>query len=341
MGSKKNEATDTFKEGERTMRKATWYFPILMSIFIIISGCSAKLSDKKEPFEADGIDYQFQLPSTWEPTKDYKTTYNKSAVFGAKDKKSNSSLFILASRKEEVDLNDFGKRTRKELAKLYNYKPEDIYLKESKVGGYKAYKYTLYTTFEDRSYWLHLYYIETEHGFIQLDFYSADDGNYKKRTAVIDSSAYSIKEVKDNGPEKEEDEIAFDSPMYNLKVTGVMDLAGDKETSVYAIRYAFTNKGDNGDVTPEKWNELIQVTQNDQVLVEGKAKEDEQVVDISKLLKQRAEKIPTGKTIEAVVVYTLKDKKSNIELTPSKEIFKDAESVQLTLSTTGGKEDEK
>ncbi|EOH98902.1 hypothetical protein UAY_02171 [Enterococcus moraviensis ATCC BAA-383] len=323
------------------MKKAIGYLSILVLSLLVISGCSAKLSDEKQSFEADGIEYQFQLPSTWEVTKDYKATYNKSAVFGAKDKKSNSSLFVLASRKENVDLDNFGERTRKELAKLYNYKAKDIYMKESKVGQYKAYKFTLNTTFDKRSMWLHLYYIETEHGLVQFDFYSADDGKYEKRVDIIDSSAYSVKEKEDQGPVEEEDDIAFDSSELNVKVTGVMSLAGENDTSVYAIRYMVTNKGKQEEITPKKWQELIQVMQDDQVLQEGTVKKDDQVVDITKLLNQQNQKIPAGKTLESVAVYTLKDKTKDLVLTPSKEVFKEAEPVHLTLETDSGKDGEK
>lgn len=322
------------------MRKTRWYVPIIILICLTISGCAAKLSDKKQSFESDGIQYQFQLPDSWEATNDYKATYNKSAVFGAKDKKSNSALFVLASRKENVDLNDFGKRTRKELAKLYNYKEKDIYMKESKIGKYKAYKYTLNTTFNERSSWLHLYYIETEHGLVQFDFYSVEDGEHEKRVEIIDSSAYSIKEKKDNGPE-EKDEIVFDSTTLNIKVTGVMDLTGEADTSVYAVRYKLTNKGEQADITAEKWDELIKVTQNDEELEKGKIKTDEQVVDISNLLKQRTEKISIGKSMDAVVLYTLKDKKNDVVLTPSNKVFTDVKPVHLTVSVDSGKDGEK
>lgn len=338
MAKEENETTDLYTEGERGMKKAIRYFPIFVFSLFIISGCSAKLSDKKQSFEAEGIQYQFQLPSTWEVTKDYKATYNKSAVFGAKDKKSNSTLFVLASRKENVDLADFGERTRKELAKLYNYKAKDIYMKETKVGKYKAYKYTLNTTFDKRSTWLHLYYIETEHGLVQFDFYSADDGQHEKRVDIIDSSAYSIKEKEDQGPVEDEDEILFDSSALNVKVTGVMDLAGENDTLVYVIRYMVTNKGKQDDITPKKWQELIKVTQNDQELQEGTVKKDDQVVDITKLLEQQNQTIPSGESLEAVVIYTLKDKTKDIVLTPSKEVFTDAEPVHLTLAKVSGKE---
>lgn len=156
-----------------------------------------KIIEKKESFEGKGIEYTFQLPSTWEKSLDYKVTYSNEAIFGAKDTKSNSTLVVMAERKESMDLTDFGNRIRKELKKQYNYKDEaDIFMKEFNVGKYKGYKYTLDTTFDKRESWLHLYYIETAHGMVQLNYYSAKDGNYEKRAEIIDDSARSVKEKK-------------------------------------------------------------------------------------------------------------------------------------------------
>lgn len=315
---------------------------LVLLLLIFISGCSAKLSEKKETFDTKGIEYSFQLPSTWESASDYKVTYSNEAIFGAKDTKSNSTLVVMAGRKESIDLDGFGKRIRKELKKQYNYKNEsDIFMKEFKVGKYQGYKYTLDTTFDKRASWLHLYYIETEHGMVQLNFYSAKDGNYEKRAEIIDESARSVKEVKDQGAEADDDEdsVVFENDDLSLSLTGVMNVAGESKQKLLALRYTVTNKTKNQSITADQWDTLIQVNQNGETLTEGKLAKDNSILDIPKLIQQKAKEIAPGGTLEGVTLYELKDD-SDALLIPAKDAFKNAEDVPIVVLNEVEKEGE-
>ncbi|MGX7148302.1 DUF5067 domain-containing protein [Enterococcus ureasiticus] len=315
---------------------------LVVLLLIFISGCSAKLSDKKEVFDGKGIEYTIQLPSTWEKTLDYKVTYSNEAIFGAKDTKSNSTLIVMSERKESIELADFGKKIRNELKKQYNYKKEsDIFMKEFKVGKYKGYKYTLDTTFDKRESWLHLYYIETANGMVQLNYYSAKDGEYKKRAEIIDESARSVKEVKDKGTDADEEEnVVFQNDDLSLTLTGVMNVTGAADKKLLALRYTVTNKKKNQSITADKWDTLIQVTQNGKILVQGELAKDNSILDIPKLIEQKSKAVDGGSSIEGVSLYELKDD-SDILLIPDKDIFKNATDVPIVVLNEAEKEEEK
>ncbi|EOH92450.1 hypothetical protein UAW_03115 [Enterococcus haemoperoxidus ATCC BAA-382] len=309
------------------------YIGWVIILLIFISGCSAKLSEKKESFSGKGITYSVQLPSTWEKSLDYKVTYSNEALFGAKDTKSNSTLMIMAERKDLIDRTDFGERIRKELQKQYNYKKaSDIFMKEFNVGKYKGYKYTLDTTFNKRDSWLHLYYIETAHGMVQLNYYSAKDGNYEKRAKIIDESARSVKEIEDKGAKTDEEEgnIVFENDTLNLALTGVMNVTGEADQKVLALRYTVTNKAKDQSIKANKWDETIQVTQNGVILAQGNLAKNNSILDIPKLMAQKEEELPAGGSLEGVTLYELKEE-GDVLLVPNKTIFKDAKDIPIVV----------
>lgn len=312
---------------------------LLILLLIVFSGCSAKLADKEESFEVKGINYTIQLPSSWEATTDFKVKYNNEAVFGGQDTKSNSTLLVMGERKESVTIDDdFGKRMRTELKNQYNYEKEsEIYMKELEIGKYKGFKYTLDTMFEKRSTWLHLYYIETEHGLLQLNYYSANDGNHKKRAEIIDQSALSVKEVSDAGDKvsTDTDEVVFKNENVSIELVGVMTLEGDDGQKLLALRYTVTNSGEKSAITAKIWDEAVQVTQHDTVLTEGKLPKENTILDIPKLTEQKQEAIPIGKNNEGVSLYELSDT-SEVTLIPSKELFPDASDVPLIVMNEKG-----
>lgn len=312
-------------------RTCSFIFVFLMSIFL--SGCTTKLSDKKSTFDAKGIDYEFQLPSTWKKTDDFKQVYNQAAVFGAVDSKSNSTMFVTGERKDQVVLKNFGERMRKEVAKLYGYKKtEDVYMKEFELNGKKAYKYTVKTIFEKRTVWLHLYYVETKSGMIRFDFYSIDDGDYEKRAKIIDQSVRSLKETSDKGETDtvgEEDTITFENDAIALKIVGIMHLKGDNDTKLLALRYSVTNKSDQS-ISANQWDSLVRLTQQETDLSGAELPKENAMLDLPKLLAQKDVTLSKGETVESVSLYTLKDT-SNVELIPSDKEFPNTKPIQLTV----------
>ena len=311
---------------------------LFLMLSFLFAGCSAKLAEEESSFEGKGIHYNFQLPSTWNTTNDFQTVYSQQAVFGATDTKSNSSLFITVERKDKVELTNFGENMRKEVASLYGYKKaDDVYMKEFKLKGKKAYKYTVKTKFAKRTVWLHLYYIETESGMVRFDFYSADDGQYEKRAEIIDRSVRSLEEGKDLGEETSEDEedseIVFENDTVTLKLVGIMQIDGEDAKQLAALRYTITNKG-AATISANFWEEQIQVKQQEEHLENGQLPKDTAVLDLSKLIGRKKEIIATNETVEAVSLYELKDM-SNLKLIPSKKLFSETKSVYIPLTSEG------
>jgi hypothetical protein len=306
---------------------------LLLLLILILSGCSAKLSAKKSTFDAQGITYNFQLPSTWQKIADFKVKYNNEAVFGAEDTKSNSKLLVMATRKQSI-AEDFGKQMRAELKKQYNYKKAaDIFMKEFKVGDYKGYMYVLDTYFDKRETWLQLYYIETAHGLVQLNYYSAKDGDYQKRSTIIDQSAQSVKEKQDVGTsETEEESIIFENETLSLQLTGVMQLEGKKEP-LLALRYTLTNKSTKP-INAAAWDQWLKVTQNNKVLKPGLLAKDNTNLDIPQLIKQKEGQLAGKSSIESVSLYELNDA-DIIVVTPDEAAFPTADEVSLVVPQKG------
>lgn len=182
------------------MKSKKYIWPLFFVLLMLI-GCSEKLDEKEHSFEGQGTSYTIQLPSkNWKKENEAEDViskkYGAKTLFSAADAKSNSYMFVSATPVYEVNYQNFAKETRKKLSQRYGYKQEkDIYMKELKIDGHNAVKYTLATSFEQKDVWAHLYYIWEDHEFLQVVYYSADDNGYKKRSLLIDDSIESLKKT--------------------------------------------------------------------------------------------------------------------------------------------------
>lgn len=312
----------------------------LATALFLLAGCAGQLDKKKQSFENHGVSYEMQLPSGWKEDQEHKLNYGLQTDFSAEDTKSNSYLFITSTPVAYVDQKGFGEATREKLKERYNYKKaKDIYMKEFKVGSYPTYKYTLNTKFEEKIVWAHFYYIWTEHGFVQMTFYSADDNSYKKRSVKIDAAVDTFKEVsfdetkskqvQEKQKKEEGDIVTIENNEIKMEITAVRQVTGENKQKLLAIRYTFSNLNKNS-VQPAIWKELVTAKQNEVELPVGKLPEDTTLLDVLDLVKTQSEVVQKGDSLESVVLYELSDN-STVELSYSKEAFPDIKPTRVVV----------
>lgn len=290
-------------------------FYVFVISCILLIGCSGELSGKKETFEGQGVNYQFKLPNKWEKIDHFQQIFNKKAVFGAEDTNSNSTMFIMTYLKSTVELKDFASKTRLELQKRYGYKELDgVYLKEYKINNYKAIKYTLNTTYQQKDVWLHLYYIETKNGFVELTFYSANDGDYKKRSVIIDKSVDTIIETKseknnetvDSTETSKGDTLEIKNDKFSVTIDGVMTLVEEDGSKKLVLHYQLTNLSDDG-LVPKEIQSYITATQKGVKLEPKSISNNSQDLDLKELAATSEKPVDIGKTIEGIWIFSIKD----------------------------------
>ncbi|MEI5993537.1 DUF5067 domain-containing protein [Candidatus Enterococcus mansonii] len=310
---------------------------LLVIVLMFLAGCTQKLSDKKEKFNGNGISYEMKLPSSWEVQKDHKEKYNEAASFGAKDKKSNSDMFVLINKKVGMDLKGFGDKTRTELSEAYGYKDEkELYMNTFELNKFPVYKYTVYSTFKEKKVWGHLYYVETEHSLVQLIFYSADDSNYEKRAEIIDESVRSLVEtsykevsdepVKDKASE-ETVEIKNDQLTFSIKGFQVLDIKNNDK--IVSVRFDMMNNSEEA-ISAERWLQLIKMKQNEEELKSTDLPEAKKGTVMETQFLKLKEMVKPGESIETIVFYELLDEEPVI-LSFDQEAFNDQEDMVLDI----------
>lgn len=311
------------------MKKRISIFYLFIICCILLIGCSSKLSEKKETFEGQGTTYQFKLPSKWNKIESFKDTINKNAVFAAEDTNSNSTMFIMTYLKSTVDLKDFASKTRVELQKRYNYKElEGVYMKEYEINKHKAIKYTLNTIYKQQNVWAHFYYVETEHGFVEVIFYSANDGAHEKRSLIIDESVDTLVETKstknseatDSTENTAESDLEVKNDRIAFTMDGVMTLIEDDKSKKLVLRYQLTNLSDE-QLIPKEVQSYITATQNGTKLEPTEISDASQDLDLKELIQAGEKAVAKDEKIESVWVFSLLDT-SNVTLTFDQDQFK-------------------
>lgn len=311
---------------------------------LVFTGCSAKLSEDKEMFSDKGISYSIQLPTTWETTKDFKNVFGEGAIFGASDKKSNSSMYVSTKRIETVDMKDFAAKTRAQLSKVYGYENEkELYMKEFELNGHQAYKYTAFTKFNEKDAWVHLYYIVTDNALAQVVFYSADDGSYEKRSEILDESAKSFKqteiteeswkeETASSSEETEDGSVKIKNNNYSFTIKGARTMETEDNKKLIIIRYTFANLGEDT-ATPQKFEELVKVNQGENSLNPVELPESEKTTEEGLLIQQKNVELEKGTSVDTLAIYELNDMSSTVLLKFSKDQFPDQEDIALPIGS--------
>lgn len=321
----------------KQLKKIALFLPVTL---FLLMGCTGTLEKKAQSFEDRGVSYEMQLPAGWKKDKEVNSEYGLQTAFSAEDSKSNSYLFITTTPVDEVEQKGFGEETRKKIKERYKYKKaKDVYMKEYKVGDYPVCKYTVHTQFKEKSVWAHFYYIWTEHGFVQMTFYSAEDNSYRKRSEKIDAAVETFKEISfdeakatksQEALEKEEgDIVTIENNELKMEITAVRKLAGADKKNVLAIRYTFTNLDEKA-VKPSVWKEFVTAKQNDEVLSVGKLAQDNAFLDVEELVATQSASVEQGESVESVVLYELVDT-STVELTYLQEAFPGKEPTRVVV----------
>lgn len=321
----------------KQMKKIAIFLPVIL---FLLMGCTGTLDKKKQSFEDQGASYEMQLPAGWEKDKVVNSEYGLQTAFSAEDRKSNSYLFITSNPVAEVSQKGFGEETRKKLKERYKYKKvENVYMKEYKVGDYPVCKFTILTEFKEKPVWAHFYYIWTDHGFVQMTFYSAKDNSYKKRVEKIDAAVETFKEVSfdekkakesQEALEKEEGDIVdIENEELKMKITAVRKVIGDGKNDLLAIRYTFTNLSEKP-MEPSIWTELVTAKQKENVLSVGQLAKDNAFLDVKELTDTQSVLVKQGDSVETAVLYELVDK-STVELTYSQEAFPKLEPTRVVV----------
>jgi hypothetical protein len=313
----------------------------LLIVLIALAGCSAKLANDKQTFSDQGVSYSIQLPSSWQLEKNDKELYGREVVFAATDQKSNSIMFVSTTRKETMDLKDFGSKTREQLASTYNYKNvEDVYMKEFKLNTYPAYKFTVFTTFKEKDVWAHIYYIETKTSLVQLVYYSADDNQYESRSKIIDQSARSLLETNaqaDYRPEQatennkaDSDSVMVKNETYSFEIKGFRKLIDQQDQPLLVIRYEMTNFAEEK-ATADQLSHVVDITQKGQKLNQTVLPESEKNSALALLEEHQKNKLEKNESVEAVLVYRLDETTGEVLLTFAADKFPKQDPVVLDL----------
>lgn len=321
----------------------------MMILLFFLAGCQAKLSEKKVTFNSNYFAYQFQLPEGWNETDEnsYKGEYGSQTIFGAEDSRSKSEMIIRASEKSEIDLTDFGNKTRENLQEMYNYsKLEDIYMKEYEVDGKTAYKYTLNGQHKDESVWVHCYYVVTDEELLEFIFYSADDNRYEDRVKIIDESVATLAEkgaleTADNtegstensgeATAEETSKTTVENEQMKIAVTGYRKLTVD-EQDYLAVRYTITNKGES-EIKPLVWYEKVKVKQGEDVLIQADFPEDDEAGNLKVLAEDNTKVLKKGETGNGLAFYAVSsdgEDKAYVEFLESE--FEQPEPIGFDLS---------
>ncbi|OJG74780.1 hypothetical protein RV12_GL002197 [Enterococcus quebecensis] len=311
----------------------------LVFLFTLI-GCTGQLDKEVQNFEDGGVSYEMQLPSSWKKDNTGRMDYGLKTAISGEDTRSNSYMFITTVPVAEVAQEGFGEKTREQLRERYKYKKaKDIFMKEVKINGNPAYKYTLNTMFKEKSVWAQFYYIWTKHGFVQVTFYSADDNSYKKRSEMIDASVETLKEVdydskkaaeaQKSQKQEEGDVITIENKEIKMETTGVRKITGEGNKNLLAIRYTFTNLNSTP-VEPSIWKTLVTATQNGQELSVGELPQDTSFLDVKELADEQSKNVEKGESLESVAFYELSDD-SSVELAFSQEAFPELKPVRVVV----------
>lgn len=318
---------------------------LLGTLLLILSGCGGTLSDKKSTFTGNGHTFTFQLPSKWQETTDGQNLFGPKTRFSAEDTKSHSTMFVQVDTKEGIDFTTFGEKKQAQLKTLYNYKDDaEVYYKAFKVNDKNAYKYTIFTTYDKRDVWGHLYIIETESSMVQFMFYSEDNGDYKKRAERIDESVKTLLEtgVSEETESTNSSETTEAKPIETdamiLTIGGYRVFEADNQQYV-AVKYSVQNKSTEPS-NAETWGSKIKAVQGETTLTSVPLPEKGTDGILKSLAANSATAIEKDQTIESLLVYPLKNTTDQVSLEFPSEVFGEASAVIMDIAKQATSETE-
>ncbi|MBL1224033.1 DUF5067 domain-containing protein [Enterococcus sp. BWR-S5] len=280
------------------------FLMIICSLFLL-SGCQKySLRESADDFSFNGSEYSLKLPAGWEAEEDSKATLNGSSVFGAKDRNSNSVMFIRADKEADLSKEALEKHAKKYLKNYYdvNSTEMDSFTANKRPGIH----YTFRADYEEKDSWLDIYYVSTENGVLEFFFYSQVDNSYEKRKEAFDDSVETLSE-KVTGEVTEDSSEELNNKVQNDTLS--MQLSSYKiETEeagqLLVIRYVYTNKERKAYRPIDKWQEFVKVTQDDHALKEA-GHENLSDDTLAYLAENSQKELNKNEVIEAAAVYSL------------------------------------
>ena len=302
---------------KKTANHRLFGFLIFGSLLLLLAtGCQKEpLSEEKQTVQGQGLTYTFQLPADWQPIQNYEDTYGRLAVFGAEDTRSKSGMSVILFPKDRATEEGFGEKTRTELAQKNGYaNEEDVYMKEYEVNGSPAYKFTFETTFQGKKMWAHYYSIFSDHGIIQLLFYSSQDSQYEERIKDIDASVLTVKETdfdqsqaeEQAGGQAAEDQIQLTVGEAEIQITGLGTTSGAEGHTLLVLKYQVSNQGAQT-VVANQWSSQISIEQGGKALPPATLPADSPSYELTALETKGQAEVAPGETGEGILLYTLEN----------------------------------
>lgn len=138
-----------------------------------------------ETFSADDSEYTFKLPTNWGKVDDYQKEYSGEAIFGAKDTKSRSFMFIREQKNESVTIDELKKITKEQLSEKYNVETMDM--QEIEGTDFPTLHYSGPIEYKNKSFTLHIFFVSTPTHIINYQFYSTVTNNTEKEQQLVDA----------------------------------------------------------------------------------------------------------------------------------------------------------
>ncbi|ALS01894.1 hypothetical protein ATZ33_11035 [Enterococcus silesiacus] len=293
-------------------------------LFFLTSCVHPKLSEEKEYFSKEGVEYSFNLPAGWKGQEDYQEQYNEAAVFGAEDTTSNAYMFIRVRDRAGLKENTLEKEAKKLVKESFGVDPTS--LENIKLDDQAALRFSFKYVFKQNPVWVSAYYILQKQHLVEYIFYTPQDNQENKRT-VFDQSVEtltveSITEQTTTSEQASEKIHKIENDSYVFDLTGYKIISENNQQNLLIVRYVFKNKSDIK-VSANLWETLVTVEQDGTIVNKSPIAEHTQAEDLSYLLDNGKQLIGKNDSIESAVVYQLNDQSlSDITFSFDKEQFK-------------------
>lgn len=289
------------------------------TIIVFLCGLSSckyqSLSEETETFLIDDSEYTFHLPKNWKKVEDYQKEYSGEAIFGAKDTKSRSFMFIRGQTNESVTIDELKKITTEQLSEKYNVENMDI--KEIEGNDFATIYYSAPIEYKNKSFTLNVFFVSTPTHIINFQFYSAVTNNTKKEQPMIDSIQSMKQIVQGSLTETEtkkivQNEQRIENEQFACQVTGYRI-----EENQLILRYIFTNKLTNEVIPKTEWEKLVAIKQGNAELNLLEVN-DQMNEELTYLIEQSKQPLSSNHSVEGAVMYSLVSKeKITVTLDPN------------------------
>lgn len=310
------------------MNKKLLLVGIMMMFLGTLSSCkNQSLSEETMTFAVDDSEYTVHLPRNWEKVADYQKEYSGEAIFGAKDTKSRSFMFIREQKNELVAMDELKKITTEQLSEKYNVDNMDI--KEIEDNDFATIYYSAPIEYKNKPFTLNIFFVSTSTHIINFQFYSAITNNAKREQQMIDSIQSMKQTVQGTLADTEtkkivQNEQRIENEQFACQVTGYR-----VEDNLLILRYIFTNKLTN-EVTPKiEWDKLVAIKQGDTELnlleVQDPINEE-----LTYLIEQSKKPLSSNHSVECAVIYSMVSKENLTVILDPNEIT--GSSVVLSIN---------